>query len=829
MSRQLYNLPANAPLPPLPRPMVQLSLALMGGIIYARYFPLSLPFTLILMLALVLMWITTFRKGLMGPRKAVHWAMALILTGLLGAVRMEIQRLSWRALSLEVEALNQSGICTIAGTVEEVHVYETEKAAVILTAVRLGQQQQERLFPGKLEITGPAASLAQFRPGDGLRTEGTLYPVPGPRIPGFLNTRQSRYSLEIFATVPVRQETPLVRNTPAHWSPARGFAYSAMDAIQKQLDTRTVPARDEIGSLLGSICFGLRSGMPEGLRDALSGSGLAHVTSISGLHVSLVLFGLGYGLKQIGFKRRHAALITVCFSFFYILLVGARIPTLRAALMAFVFLGGYFTERRIDSLNSLALAAFLLLLVYPVELFLPAFQLSFTAVLILILIHPYGQILGQKIRFRPLAWLLQGFLASAAVSLGMAPLTIAYFQAWSWGAIPGNLAAIPITNVLMPVTYLWALSLALPVPPLSRILESLSVHLSEGLRQTIFFCSNPDLFQWEIAFASPVMPAALFFSILLLARPGLLLFYARSIPFRSAHAALALLGAVFWSLPFTQIDPPLRIDFLSLGQGDCSVIQTPRGRVILIDGGAPERSRVDSTTPALVDFLASQGISAIDLMILSHPEDDHIGELGAVAERYPAAGLLEGTRNQDSDSYRRLVEIIEQRQIPCLTARKGTRIDIEPNLSAWVLSPDSDTLLREKDVNDQSIVLILRYQSLNLLFTGDISESIEQRLCAAYDNWDVEVLKVPHHGSRFSTSTLFLSEVRPEFAVIQVGRNRYGHPHLDTLNRLRNAGATVLRTDLEGTVTLISRGSGFQIHTSASNRVYQYRPERGGD
>ncbi|MFB3785868.1 MAG: DNA internalization-related competence protein ComEC/Rec2 [bacterium] len=822
MSRQRYDSHESAP--PLPRPMVKLVLALMSGIVYARYFPVSLSFSVILMLILILIWVTTFRKGLLGPRQAVHWGMALALTGLLGAVRMEALLLSWRALSLEVEAQGQAGVQGISGTVDEVHVYETGQAAVILANVRLEQARQVRIFPGKVEITGSAGTLASLRPGDPLRATGILYPIRGSRLPGGFNRQQYQYSLEIFASMPIRADTPLVRSAPAGWSPARGFAYAAMDAIQERLNARIPPAGEEVAALLGSICFGLRSGMPARLREALSVSGLAHVTSISGLHVSLVIFGLGYGLKRIGCKRRLSAVVTAGLSIFYVLMVGASIPTLRAVLMAFVFLGGYFTERRIDPMNTLALAAFLLLLLYPVELFLPSFQLSFTAVWILILMKPWDRFLAQRIRFQSLAWLIRASLASAAVSIGMAPLTITYFQVWGWGAIPGNLAAIPITNFLMPITYAWALSLTMPVPLFSRIMENGAVILAEGLLRTIYSCSNPDLFKWEIAFPCLMIPAALFFAFILMTRPGLSLFQLQNLSIRAGHAALALLGVAVWMLPLTRIPHPLRIDFLGLGQGDCSVIQTPGGRVILIDGGPPEQNREDAAAPALAEYLASQGISRIDLVILSHPEEDHIGELQAVAHRYPIALVLEGCRNQPTRAYQEFIELLEKKRIPRDVARQGTRIDVEPGITGWVLHPDEKSISMREEVNELSVVLLLQFQNLSFLFPGDVSQKIEERLCESYENWDVDVLKVPHHGSRYSTSARLLSEIRPEFAIIHAGRNRYGHPHPETLERLRNTGATVLRTDYDGTVSLLSWGSGFQIHTTGSNRVFRYRP-----
>ena len=809
--------------PQLPRPLVGVCLAFLCGIVYARFFPCSIFLALIALLILCLSWFTMVRKGLIRPDSVFHWRMILMLAALVGAVRMESLLQSWdNQLSL-VSELSRMGEQEIEGTVEETRIYNNQAGVVFLTNVRLTKWSRERVLPGKLELRGSANKLGAFYPGDVLRTIGRISPIRGPSVPTGFDSQTYRYSLTVFASSYLAKDSPISRISPEGWSPIRGFAYMAVNKIQQELsqDGNLPPESiKQYTGLIASICYGIRSLTPQEITTSLSHSGLAHLTSISGLHVSMVLVTLMLLLKRMGLTRKKAAWITGVAAILYVLMVGARIPTLRAALMTFVILGAYFAERRIDSLNSLALAAIVLLLLYPGELFLPSFQLSFMAVFTLLLISPVNLYIMRNIRFRPLQWVVQGIVTSTAVVAGLAPFTVSYFHIFSWGAIPGNLIAIPVVAFLLPVSYAWSFSMMLPLPWLSDLLEQCAVGLCDLLLVTINYFSQT-IFYYEIPHIPVVCAILLLGSVVLMCRPKLQLLEFRNIRLRAYHISLALIGLMIW-LPLVYANfEPLRIDFAALGQGDCIIIRTPDQRTAIIDGGPAPRNH--NKMPMLVKYLQSEGIDHIDAMFVTHPQSDHIGALGDVARTFPVSMVIEGSRESDIETYKKFEDVIERNNIPRKLVHKGDYIQLGESTTLWVLHPEEQSSTVKQDINEQSIVLLLMHRELEVLLTGDIGAKTEKMLCDKFENWDIDVLKVPHHGSRYASSKEFLEETKPEFAIIQVGRNTYGHPHDDARFRLYDIGAHVLRNDYDGTIQLRYWNNDIRLYATRSNKLYIYQ------
>ncbi len=825
MSVQARTIQDQYDAPQLPRPLVGVCLAFLCGIVYARFFPCSIFLALIALLILCLSWFTIVRKGLIRPDSAFHWRMVLMLAALVGAVRMESLLQSWdNQLSLVAE-LSRMGDQEITGTVEETRIYNNQTGIVFLTNVKLAKWNRERILPGKLELRGSANKLGDFYPGDELRTTGRISPIRGPSVPTGFDSQTYRYSLNVFASSYLARDSSISRTEPEGWSPIRGFAYGAMNDIQRKLSQDKSLSSESIKQytgLIASICYGIKSLTPQEIKASLSRSGLAHLTSISGLHVSMVLVVLMLLLKRMGLTRKQAAWITGAAAIFYVLLVGARIPTLRAVLMTFVILGSYFAERRIDSLNSLALAAIVLLLLYPGELFLPSFQLSFMAVFTLLLISPVNLYILRNFRFRPLQWFMQGCITSAAVITGLAPFTVSYFHLFSWGAIPGNLIAIPVVAFLLPISYAWSFSMMLPFSWLSGLLEQCAVWLCDLLLATINYFSQT-VFYYEIPHI-PVVCTILFLgALILMSRPKLQLLEIYRIRIRAYHISLALIGSMIW-LPMVYANfEPLRIDFAALGQGDCIIIRTPDKRTAIIDGGPSLRNQNPLQTPMLVKYLQSEGIDHIDAMFVTHPQSDHIGTLGDVAQHFPVSMLIEGSRESDIETYKKFEDVIEHNNIPRKLVHRGDYIKLGETTTLWVLHPEEQSSNIKQDVNEQSIVLLLMHRDLEALFTGDIGAKTEKMLCKEFDNWDIDVLKVPHHGSRYASSVEFLEETKPEFAIIQVGRNTYGHPHDEARYRLFDIGAHVLRNDYDGTIQLRYWNNDIRLYATRSNKLYIYK------
>jgi competence protein ComEC len=246
-----------------------------------------------------------------------------------------------------------------------------------------------------------------------------------------------------------------------------------------------------------------------------------------------------------------------------------------------------------------------------------------------------------------------------------------------------------------------------------------------------------------------------------------------------------------WHGVFASSDSDLDIYFLDVGQGDSELVILPGGVRVLIDGG-PDKEVLFELSEIL-----PQTNKYIDLVVITHPETDHFGGLYDVIERYGVGAVIASGREGTSDAWSQFVNLLGEKDVPIILVSAGDLIGYKESSFA-VLSPTSD-FLNDKEVNESSIVLGLQSEDAKSLFTGDIGFGVENYLVDTYDI-DADILKVAHHGSRFSTGQKFLSEVTPRISVIEVGKNSFGHPTQAALNRLMQSGSSIYRTDQNGTV-----------------------------
>jgi competence protein ComEC len=249
----------------------------------------------------------------------------------------------------------------------------------------------------------------------------------------------------------------------------------------------------------------------------------------------------------------------------------------------------------------------------------------------------------------------------------------------------------------------------------------------------------------------------------------------------------------------------LKAYFLDVGQGDSSVILF-RDKVILIDAGDTDRG--DTVVRALQDL----GVRKIDLLVATHPHADHIGGMQAVLTNFEVGRVLDSGLPTSSSLYEKFLSTIDRKQIPYIVAERGQTLDIDPALRILVLSPPKEWT--SDDLNANSIVLRVSYGTVNLLYTGDATAPAEEALVTSGYPLDAQVLKVGHHGSSGASSPVFLQRVSPQVAILSLGRgNDYGHPHRETLERLKAAGPMVFRTDMDGTIRVESDGNTLSVMT----------------
>jgi beta-lactamase superfamily II metal-dependent hydrolase len=268
--------------------------------------------------------------------------------------------------------------------------------------------------------------------------------------------------------------------------------------------------------------------------------------------------------------------------------------------------------------------------------------------------------------------------------------------------------------------------------------------------------------------------------------------------------------------PAREAPPQLRVDFIDVGQGDATLITSPAGKTVLIDGGPPDAK----PRAALLAFLKTRVRGPLDLIVLTHRHIDHLGSLRAVIETIGTRMFLDAPIANPIDERPRLMEALERANVPVRNATPGRTIDLGDGAVLTLLTPPDPSIERTRDpVNANSVVARLDYGSASFLFMGDAESSTERWLFDRRANLRAQVLKVAHHGSRYSSGARFLAAVKPAVAVVSVGAtNEYHHPAPSTLARLEATGARILRTDLDGSVTIETDGCALSISAARGTR-----------
>lgn len=277
--------------------------------------------------------------------------------------------------------------------------------------------------------------------------------------------------------------------------------------------------------------------------------------------------------------------------------------------------------------------------------------------------------------------------------------------------------------------------------------------------------------------------------------------------------ALLAAGALLASQP-ARAAGTLRLDFIDVGQGDAALVTSPTGKTVLIDGG-PRKS-----SGALLAFLTGHTHGPVDLILLTHRHEDHLGGLAAAVNEIGARQFIDAPVPHSGRAYAALLRALEARGVTVRQAIRGRQIDLGSGVTMTLVGPPDPPIVGSRsDVNANSVVARVTYGRVAALFAGDAEAPTEAWLLASGADLGASVLKVPHHGSRYASGVRFLRAVHARIAIISAGAaNDYGHPALETLERLARNGAAVYRTDMDGDVTIETDGQLIQIHTARGRK-----------
>ena len=558
-------------------------------------------------------------------------------------------------------------------------------------------------------------------------------------------------------------------------------------AVRDRIAARSAALFGSRAPLVDALVIGRRTELDRAVQERYVRSGLAHLLSISGLHVGFLAAWLGVLLARLPLGRVARFAASAALVGGYVGLLGFPAPATRSALMLGLDGLARLRQRRVAPRGVIAVAALVVLAGDPWALRSVGAWLSVVAVAAVI--WAARATAGSRPAVRVLA-------GGAAATLTTAPITAYAFGTVAPIGVVANLVAIPLAGLAVPGLML-ALLASWVCPPAAP-------PLAAGAGLLLALVDVVAAFAARVPGGHVVMPAGWPAAVLWSGVAALAwwLWHAPRRPWvRAARLALAA-GLGPWALLL--LDPPrgrdgvLTVHFLDVGQGDAAVLRTPAGRWIVIDGG-PRLPGSDAGRRVVVPFLRRRGAERVTVLVASHADADHLGGVPALIDALPTDVVLEPGEPVGRPLYLEFLAAVQGSGARWLPARAGDRLELD-GVVLDVLSPDTAWIARPAETNEHSVVLRVGFGRTRLLFPGDAGFPVEQRLLDRIG--PVALLKVGHHGSRTATSEAWLDRLRPACAVISVGaRNRYGHPTPEVLARLLRRGIAVHRTDRAGTIT----------------------------
>ncbi len=726
-----------------------------------------------------------------------------------------------------------TGYWQIHGTVADSPIVRYGRTRLLLDVDTLSREAESKPVRGRLRLT--VMGEAKLDQGVQVTIPARIRSFRNFHNPGGFDYRRHMAFEGIQGSAWVQAEK-IQLNGKRTRSSARRFILAARHRLAQMIDSVGGGTAADEKAVLKALVFGDRSGIDDQLRERFNRAGVGHLLAISGLHVGIVatlafgvfrwIFSFFTPLLWRGWGRQWAATATLVPVLAYGFLAGMSPSTQRAEFMVAVFLAALILGRSQDVLNTLAVAALVILTLFPPALFSISFQLSFAAVLAIVYglekiavteapdPAPARRAGGRRV--------VNFVLVSALAIAGTAPVVLLHFNQTSVVGIAANLFLVPLVGlVVVPAGLVSAF-----VSPFFEPAAALGFWLS--LKILHLALMGVDFFAgFSFAAVKTVTPSLIEIFLYYMAGWALLNLRKTTIaPWVLAAAMVLAAGdGLYWSYQrFWHRD--LKVTAIDVGQGGSTLMELPGGGVVLYDGGGFSDNRLfDMGQRVVAPLLWRKKIATVDILVLSHPNADHLNGLIYIARYFNARELWSNGDVNRTKGYEALMAACRDQGIVVRTMDAGAATTIVGPVTLTVLHPPPGFLNQPDDMdqgyrNNGSLVVRAAMGKTAFLLTGDIETRAESQLVQrAGRGLASTVLFAPHHGSRTSSSAELIAAVAPTVVVISAGAdNRFGFPHAEVTERYRAAGSRILCTGTHGAISMRSDGNTVHVDPELASR-----------
>lgn len=604
----------------------------------------------------------------------------------------------------------------------------------------------------------------------------------------------------------------------------------------------------EKASLILGIVLGYTDEISEDIRENFSESNISHVLAVSGMHIGYVVGFVKY-FFDILLGKRKSKIFTSVFVVFYMFLTGFSPSVVRAGISAMVVLMAGVVHRKSDLWNNIFLSMLILLIYNPFLIKSVGLLLSFSGTIGIIVLqksiikcierieenYKYKNRRRKRLKInnniiKVYKIFKESFAMTIAATIMITPIMGYVFNKI---ALTSLIIGILISLIIGPfiiIYFIFIISINfIEIEIFTKIID---ISISIILKITYI---GSKMFLRNIYVVTPYIIEIIIYYFVIFACNYLInIYYSKELTItqkrvkntislikykfnqnKKKFVSIILISCLI-CVSVYRIPKDLEIYFIDVGQGDSTLIITPNKKKILVDGGGSEYGSYDVGEKILLPYLLDRRIKKLDYVIISHFDTDHVGGILTVLEKLEIDNVIISKQYEDSDNYRKFIEIVRREKIDIVIVNKGDILNIEKDITIKILHPNSKGFISENPLNNNSIVFNLIYDQFSMLFTGDIEEIAEKQILKEYKNkkqLKANILKVAHHGSNSSSIEEFLEEVNPQIALIGVGKNNlYGHPSNNVIDRLNKLKIKIYRTDENGEINIsVNRNGGMKL------------------